>query len=61
MVDGDGAECVDGCVDGGGFRCTQQSNSMGVGKIGGGTLYGRCLMDSAVAEVVHAELGMGVR
>ena len=42
MVDGYGVECVDGCVDGGGFRCTQQSNSMGVGEIGGGNIRGRC-------------------
>jgi hypothetical protein len=52
MVDGDGIECVEGCVnvDGDWIECvyvasmvvgsdgrTQQSNLMVVGKIGGGT------------------------
>ena len=44
MVDGNGDECVDGCgARGAGWwsgriqdwRCTQQSNLMGVGEIGG--------------------------
>ena len=35
-------ECVGCGVDGGGFRCTQQFNSMGVGEIRGGTIRGLC-------------------